>query len=160
MILLALLVMFAACGGSDDSKTNENGSGTQQEGESEAPGTPDDTTDNNTDIKDDGDGSQKEESEVTSDPSLPVQITKRKDGKITIDFQIPDSANKYVSIILLSDASVLGNWQTNLNKVVAIEQLTADAAGEGSVTVNVERSSSYAVVVTYLGGCETAVLTL
>ena len=51
-------------------------------------------------------------------------------------------------------------WQTNLNKVVAIEQLTADASGKGSVTVNVERSASYAVVVTYLGGCETTVLTL
>ena len=61
---------------------------------------------------------------------------------------------------LLSDASVLDNWQTNLNKVVAIEQLTADASGKGSVTVNVERSASYAVVVTYLGGCETTVLTL
>ena len=166
MILLALLVLISACGGSDDNKQNENESdgGTQQEGVSDVPGNPDDETDDNTGTEDDGnldtDSSQDGESEVTSDPNLPVQITKRKDGKITVDFQIPDSANKYVSIILLSDASVLDNWQTNLNKVVAIEQLTADASGKGSVTVNVERSASYAVVVTYLGGCETTVLTL
>ena len=154
-VLLALLALLAACGSSDD---KQNG------GEDNTPPTVDHPNeDGDTDEDEQPDGSDTEDgkedgSNALPDENGPVQVKKDADGKITVDFLIEAAAKKDVSVLVLSDEGAVDSWRTDSDKVLAIEQITADASGKGSVTVTAKQASACVVVVSYAGGREMVAL--
>lgn len=157
VILLALVTLLAACGGSDSENvgTGNEGDGTQtpdmetpDDSETDEGQDPDTDADTDTDQKPD-DGSQN-----TTDEKSPVSVKKESDDKVTVSFVLPEAASKEVSVLVLTDEDVVDSWQSSPDKVLAIEQISADADGKGTVTVSFAVTSSFAVVVSYDGGRE------
>lgn len=143
-MLLALLMLLAACGGAKGNNGNDDEGGVEEGSSGETP--------------DDGDGSERTPNTDGSGEASAVKVTKNENGQLAIEFQIPAAAGKEVSVLVLPNEAALQTWQNSPAQVLAIEQLTADAEGAGSITVTAKQSDTYVAVVSYAGGREIAAL--
>ena len=127
-MLLALLMLLAACGGAKGNNGNDDEGGVEEGPSGETP--------------DDGDGSERTPNTDGSGEASAVKVTKNENGQLAIEFQIPAAAGKEVSVLVLPNEAALQTWQNSPTQVLAIEQLTADAEGAGSITVTELKNNS------------------
>ncbi len=64
-----------------------------------------------------------------------VKVERNKDGSLTVEIALAENSNKDISVVVAKDRETASSVKNGDTAVLAVEQITLDAGGKGSVTL-------------------------